>query len=198
MDKDGTKEGISRESSNKKSPSSPGGGWLTRRRSSELHHVSWADGMTIRHSVDSFPLSPLTSSTSLGPSTLPLSRIVHREEESSSPIMTITSNTTAATNGSSSGLSSILTSPPEMTFDQLDDILRFEERLRYNYIILKRIQFKYVVLLCFLLVWALNSLIRMYITGSRWQTRSLYLSCSLLILFFIMGFYREKITRPSK
>ena len=197
MDKDGTKEGVSRESPNKKSPSSPGGGWLTKRRSSEFH-VPWTDETTIRHSLDSFPLSPLTSGNSFSPSTISLSRIVHREEESSSPIMTITSNTTAATNGGSGGLSSILTTPPEMTFEQLDDILRFEERLRYNYIILKRIQFKYVVLLGFLLVWALNSLIRMYITGSRWQARSLYLSSILIILFFIMGFYREKITRPSK
>jgi hypothetical protein len=86
----------------------------------------------------------------------------------------------------------------DITSEQLDDILRFEERLRYNYIILKRIQFKYSVFLFFLMAWTVHSIVQVYIIGSRWHIRFLYVSCILIALFFIMGFYREKISRPAK
>jgi hypothetical protein len=86
----------------------------------------------------------------------------------------------------------------EMTSEQLDDILRFEERLRYNYIIMKRIQFKYVFLLSLLILWAIYSLFQVFIIDSRSYINSLYISCALIVLFIIMNFHRDKIARPSK
>jgi uncharacterized membrane protein len=85
-----------------------------------------------------------------------------------------------------------------MTREQLDDILRFEERLRYSYIILKRIQFKYVILLLILVAWVLLSIVKMYLTGSKWHAGFFYVSCTSMVLFFLMGLYRKKITRPAR